>query len=153
MSLSKSKRVNIDEPQWDQSTYMGRARHFFVVTNPLNLFCSRAELDTAKEVVTKYRWVSKNIDKNVKLIQFLTKFQFQSRWTFDRPLSRFVVASQTNLRLGTSSGNGWTSIDHRPNVGSSSNEHADHRLYANLLQVWWTIMDQKYWFPCTKQLQ
>lgn len=55
MSLSKSERVDIDEPQWDQNTYMGRAKHFFVVTNPLNLFCSRKELDKAKEVVTKYR--------------------------------------------------------------------------------------------------
>lgn len=47
--------INIDEPRWDQSTYQGRANHFFTTTNPLNLLCSNGELDKAKEIVTKYR--------------------------------------------------------------------------------------------------
>lgn len=49
-------RVNLDEPRWDQSTYTGRAQHFFSTTNPLNLLCSSADLDEAKELVTKYKW-------------------------------------------------------------------------------------------------
>ncbi|CAG7720661.1 unnamed protein product [Allacma fusca] len=48
-------RVNIDEPRWDQGTYWGRARHFFVTTNPLNLLCTSTELDRAKEIVDRYR--------------------------------------------------------------------------------------------------
>jgi sideroflexin-1/3 len=48
-------RVNLDEPRWDQSTYEGRAKHFFSTTNPLNLLCSSADLDAAKELVTKYK--------------------------------------------------------------------------------------------------
>jgi len=47
--------VNIDEPRWDQSTYKGRAQHFFTTTNPLNLLCSNSELEEAKNIVTKYR--------------------------------------------------------------------------------------------------
>jgi len=53
--MASEKPVNIDEPRWDQSTYWGRAKHFFVTTNPLNLLCSNEELDKSKEIVTRYR--------------------------------------------------------------------------------------------------
>jgi len=49
------KRINIDEPRWDQRTYWGRCQHFFTTTNPLNIFCTSAELEEAKAIVTKYR--------------------------------------------------------------------------------------------------
>ncbi len=48
-------RLNLDKPRWDQSSYWGRAKHFFYSTNPLNLFCSPAKLDWAKDVVNKYK--------------------------------------------------------------------------------------------------
>jgi len=52
-----SGRLNLDEPRWDQSTYAGRAKHFFTTTNPLNVFASSKDLDWAKDVVSKYRKV------------------------------------------------------------------------------------------------
>jgi len=55
VKMALEKRINIDEPRWDQSTYWGRAKHFFVTTNPLNLLCSGKELDDAKDIVTRYR--------------------------------------------------------------------------------------------------
>uniref|UniRef100_A0A0B6Y013 Uncharacterized protein n=1 Tax=Arion vulgaris TaxID=1028688 RepID=A0A0B6Y013_9EUPU len=47
--------VNIDEPRYDQSTYTGRAKHFFITTNPLNVFASGRALDEAKDIVERYR--------------------------------------------------------------------------------------------------
>lgn len=51
-------KINIDEPRFDQSSYFGRVKHFFTVTNPLSLFTSTKELDKAKDIVTRYRFVS-----------------------------------------------------------------------------------------------
>ncbi|XP_059175862.1 sideroflexin-1-like [Physella acuta] len=48
-------KVNIDEPRYDQSTYKGRAKHFFITTNPLNIFASGQSLDQAKDIVERYR--------------------------------------------------------------------------------------------------
>lgn len=54
-SVLGKPHINIDEPRWDQSTYSGRAKHFFITTNPLNLLISGTELDNAKDLVQRYR--------------------------------------------------------------------------------------------------
>lgn len=47
--------INIDEPRYDQSTFIGRAKYFFYTTNPRNVFYSNKELYAAKEIVDNYR--------------------------------------------------------------------------------------------------
>lgn len=48
-------RINIESPRYDQNTFEGRAKHFFITTNPLNVLASDAELDSAKAIVDSYR--------------------------------------------------------------------------------------------------
>ncbi|XP_069913470.1 sideroflexin-3 isoform X4 [Oryctolagus cuniculus] len=47
--------INIEEPRWDQSTFLGRARHFFTVTDPRNLLLSGAQLEASRNIVQNYR--------------------------------------------------------------------------------------------------
>ena len=56
-ATGKRIKVDIDVPKWDQTTYWGRATHFFTTANPLNLFASPSQLESAKDVVTRYRKV------------------------------------------------------------------------------------------------
>ncbi|XP_063048658.1 sideroflexin-1-like [Engraulis encrasicolus] len=47
--------INIAEPRWDQGTFMGRAQHFFTVTDPRNVLLSGAVLEDARVTIEDYR--------------------------------------------------------------------------------------------------
>lgn len=46
---------DIDAPRWDQSTFMGRLRHFLTITDPRTALVPERELDRAREVVASCR--------------------------------------------------------------------------------------------------
>ncbi|XP_048863190.1 sideroflexin-3 [Brienomyrus brachyistius] len=55
MSAELPRDINIREPRWDQGTFMGRAQHFFTVTDPRNVLLSSETLEDARVTVENYR--------------------------------------------------------------------------------------------------
>ncbi|KAJ0183109.1 hypothetical protein K1T71_001085 [Dendrolimus kikuchii] len=55
MTMSVEKRIDITKPLWDQSTFMGRFRHFAFISNPLLSLVPEKELYEAKELYLKYK--------------------------------------------------------------------------------------------------
>lgn len=49
------ERLKIDEPLWDQNTFVGRFKHFMWVTDPRSCVVSEQTLDNAKILVEQYR--------------------------------------------------------------------------------------------------
>ena len=50
-----SQRIDLDSPRWDQSTFMGRLRHFFWVTDYRTAIVPESKLEEAKDLLQKYK--------------------------------------------------------------------------------------------------
>lgn len=50
-----SARLIIDEPLWDQSSFIGRFKHFLWVTDPRTCVVGEEKLNEAKKLVEQYR--------------------------------------------------------------------------------------------------
>ncbi|XP_075791684.1 sideroflexin-2 isoform X2 [Pelodiscus sinensis] len=53
--MSSPASFSIDAPRWDQSTFVGRLKHFFNITDPRTVLVSEQELDRAKVLVESCR--------------------------------------------------------------------------------------------------
>nr|XP_009862462.1 sideroflexin-2-like isoform X1 [Ciona intestinalis] len=47
--------VDLEKPRWDQSTFGGRLKHFYAITDMRKLFVPDSQLDHAKNLVLAYR--------------------------------------------------------------------------------------------------
>ncbi|KAF9112865.1 hypothetical protein BGX27_002666 [Mortierella sp. AM989] len=50
----KTPPIDLSKPFFDQSTYLGRVRHFIQVTSPMNLFVTKRGLEEAKTLISDY---------------------------------------------------------------------------------------------------
>ena len=50
-----TERLDITQPLWDQSTFVGRFKHFAFISNPLLSLASETELHAAKDLYQKYK--------------------------------------------------------------------------------------------------
>lgn len=60
--MSLPTGVDLTKPKYEQSTYLNRAKHFFLLTNPLNLLASSHDLDDAKRIIVAYKSGKTKID-------------------------------------------------------------------------------------------
>ena len=51
------QRLDLDKPLWDQSTFLGRWKHFAWITDFRTCMVSEDELISAKNLCLKYRFV------------------------------------------------------------------------------------------------
>lgn len=50
-----TERIKIDEPLWDQNTFVGRFKHFLWMTDPRTCVENEQALNNAKSLIEKYR--------------------------------------------------------------------------------------------------
>ncbi|KAI0984461.1 hypothetical protein GJ496_004307 [Pomphorhynchus laevis] len=48
------QQIDLTQPKYNQNTYIGRSKHFFRVTNPLNLLVPSKQLEEAKQLIQDY---------------------------------------------------------------------------------------------------
>ncbi|XP_039490112.1 sideroflexin-1-3 isoform X2 [Drosophila santomea] len=102
--MSPLPRVNIDEPKYDQNSYLGRAKHFFLLTNPLNVLASDSKLEEARQIVLRYRAGCSRVQDH-----------------------RRRVARQIPVRFGVPSGDRGEADSHRAHGCANAHEHNYYR--------------------------
>ena len=129
-SGEKRPRLNLDKPRYDQSTYIGRAKHFFIITNPLNIFVLRGRLFFARKVVESYKYIVVNQTERIE-----NKLNFNVLPSILQKRRRLAIhgrrdmALQAFVRLSLSSGYRRVDVCFWTNVCSSSHEYANYWLH------------------------
>lgn len=106
--------IDLSKPRYDQNTFEGRAKHFFIVTNPLNVLATDAELEKAKEIVTAWKedklsaslsddeiWAAKNLYDSAYQPETGEKLFILGRMSFQVPGNMTITGSMMTFYKST----------------------------------------------------
>jgi len=82
--------IDLSKPKWSQDTYIGRAKHFFTVTNPLNILLKPKDLDASKELLEKHR--NHNLPNGTSVEDlWKAKYRYESAFHPDTKEKMFIL--------------------------------------------------------------
>ena len=139
--------IDIENPRYDQSTFAGRVKHFFVTTNPLNCLASEYQLDEAKRIVDAYRrgeqldisedklWEVKQLYDSAFHPQNGEKLILPGRMSFQVPGNMFITGCMLTFYKSTPAVVFWQFANQSFNaVVNFSNRNGKYHLKSKILQ-------------------
>ena len=121
---SLQPKFSLSQPRFDQTTYWGRAQHFFVTTNPLNILATQQQLQEARELLDNYK---KGEAANVSCEElWAAKELYDSAYHPDTGIPGYSHTSQSYPRRDDVPA--WEDVCPGPL------QHGDHWLHDDILQ-------------------
>ena len=144
-----ASRLDLEHGRYDQSTYEGRARHFFATLNPLNVLASDADLDKAKQLVEDYRagredpsltedeiWKTKELYDSAFHVQTGEKLFLPGRMSFQVPGNMFITGCMLTFYKTTPAVIFWQAANQGFNaLANYTNRNASVEMSTNQLAV------------------
>lgn len=117
-------KLDLSQPRFDQTTFEGRAKHFFSTTNPLNVLASDEELDRAKKIVQDYEkgtideklsedeiWAAKELYDSAFHCQTGEKLFLPGRMSFQVPGNMTITGCMMTFYKSTPAVIFWQSMN------------------------------------------
>lgn len=84
--------LDLTKPKYDQSTFLNRAKHFFLLTNPLNILSTSSQLERARHIVVTCKTNPKDLDPNLTVDDvWEAKYLYDSAYHPDTGEKMFIL--------------------------------------------------------------